>query len=678
MNGNNIRFDQNICTNLHRALKIEWLETNGLGGFASSTIIGLNTRRYHALLTAATKPPVGRIVMLSKLEETLVVGDERFDLSANQYPGAVHPQGYSHLREFRMDPFPVFIYQAGGVEIEKHVFMVHGENTTVIEYAARAIDGSEQSECMLEVRPLVAFRDYHGTTHRNDALHPEVKEAGAVASVAPYADLPPLFISHNGRLERTGDWYYNFEYAAERERGLDFQEDLFSPLVLKFAMNGRNAASIIASTGPHDPEEVSHMRAKEIARRKAIVDASPSPEPIVKSLVAAADQYIVQRGNFKTIVAGYHWFTDWGRDTMIALPGLTLVTGRFEVARQILSAFAESIDQGMLPNRFPDAGETPEFNTVDATLWFFEAVRAYLEYTGDAAFVREQLYPKLKGIMEWHLHGTRYRICVSSDGLLQCGEPGVQLTWMDAKIGDFVVTPRTGKPVEIQALWYNALRIMHELAMRFGDAPLALFFDELSVRARDHFNAEFWNEEGGYLYDTVDGELHDGTIRPNQILAVSLPHTMLPESRARQVVELVERELLTPMGLRSLSPHHPCYRRRYEGGVRERDTAYHQGTVWPWLMGPFLTAYLRVNGRSAEARRQARQWLEGFQEHLVAACVGHVSEIADAEEGHTARGCVAQAWSVAELLRAAVEDVYAVESNPRPVQSVAQAALVWE
>ena len=676
MNGNRIRFDHNICTSLHRALKLEWLETNGLGGFASSTIVGLNTRRYHGLLTAATKPPVGRVLMLSKLEETLMVGDQRFDLSANQYPGAVHPQGYVYLREFRLDPFPVFVYQVGGVEIEKRVFMVHGENATVVEYEARPMGQGPLPECALEVRPLIAFRDYHGTTHRNDSLNSGVKEAGAVASVAPYSDLPPLFFSHNGKLQKTGDWYFNFEYAVERERGLDCQEDLFSPLLLRFAMNERSPATVIASTGPHDPGAAAAMRQREIARRKAIVDASPSKEPLVQSLVAAADQYIVQRRNLKTIVAGYHWFTDWGRDTMIALPGLTLVTRRFDVAKQILNAFAESIDQGMLPNRFPDAGETPEFNTVDATLWFFEAIRAYLQYTGDVAFVRDQLYPKLKNIMEWHLHGTRYRICVSSNGLLQCGEPGVQLTWMDAKIGDFVVTPRAGQPVEIQALWYNALRIMYDFASRFGDTQLAVFFDELSARARDHFNSGFWNEDGGYLYDTVDGELHDGSIRPNQILAASLTHSMLPLSRARQIVELVQRELVTPLGLRSLSPRDPRYRRRYEGGIWERDTAYHQGTIWPWLMGPFLTAYMRVHGRSTEARKQARQWLEGFRDHLSAAGLGHISEIADAEEGHTPRGCVAQAWSVAELLRAAVEDVYVPEPSARNEKSDVQAVLV--
>ena len=388
-------------------------------------------------------------------------------------------------------------------------------------------------ECTLELRPLIAFRDYHSTTHSNDGLNPSVDSVGNVASITPYHDVPTVFISHNAaELAQSGNWYFNFEYEAERERGLDAREDLFNPFVLRFGMNGAQTATVIASTGPHDPESGAELREREIRRRELVVDASPSREPLIEALTAAADQYIVQRGELKTIVAGYHWFTDWGRDTMIALPGLTLATGRFDIAKQIRRVFAESIDQGTLPNRFPDAGETPEFNTVDATLWFFEAIRLYLAYTGDEAFVRENLYPKLKGIMDWHLHGTRYGIGVDADGLLRCGEPGVQLTWMDAKIGDFVVTPRTGKPVEIQALWYNALRIMQDFDRQFDDTALEVFFRELADCARAHFNAEFWNEEGGYLYDVVEGEPRDGSLRPKQILAVSLPHSMLAADRA--------------------------------------------------------------------------------------------------------------------------------------------------
>jgi len=393
-------------------------------------------------------------------------------------------------------------------------------------------------------------------------------------------------------------------------------------------------------------------------RRMRVVAASPVAEPFVQDLVAAADQFIVKRGDLKTIIAGYHWFGDWGRDTMIALPGLTLATGRAEIAKSILLAFAGAVDQGMLPNRFPDAGETPEYNSADATLWFFDAIRALLKYTGDCDFVREHLYGVLKEIIDWHVRGTRYGIRVDDDGLLSCGEAGVQLTWMDAKVSDWVVTPRQGKPVEIQALWFNALRVTQELARLFHDSSFEKDMRELADHARESFSKQFWNEETGCLFDVVNGVERDGSIRPNQIFAVSLAHSILTEDRAAQVVGVIERELLTSIGLRSLAPPDPQYRGRYEGSVVSRDSAYHQGTVWLWLMGPFITAYLKVNGRTESARKRAEQWLSGFRDHLDIAGLGQVSEVADGDAPHRPGGCIAQAWSVAELLRVAVEDVF--------------------
>ncbi len=645
-----MRFDQEVCADLDKAIKLEWLETNGLGGFSSSTIVGLNTRRYHGLLTAATKPPVGRMLLLAKMEETLVVDGRRYDLSANQYAGAVYPQGHRFLKEFRLDPFPTFLYEVEGVKIEKRVFMVHGENTTVIEYELRKPD----AECSIELRPLIAFRDYHGTTHWNEGINRSVRQESGMASVTPYQGVPTLFFGHNAReCEESGNWYYNFEYALEKERGLDAHEDLFNPFLLRFKLD--RSATVIASTQEHNAATAPALRQGEVQRRSRILAAAPLSDLLVQQLTAAADQFIVQRGELNSIIAGYHWFADWGRDTMIALPGLTLVTGRFDVARNILQAFAESADQGMLPNRFPDAGEAPEYNTVDATLWLFEAVRSYVHYTGDFEFVRQRLYAKLKEIIDWHVRGTRYGIKVANDGLLACGEPGVQLTWMDAKVGDWVVTPRSGKPVEIQALWYNAVRVLEDLAHRFGDS--ISFPAELT---RDSFNAQFWNAEAGCLYDVVDGDNRDSSIRPNQIFAVSLHHKMLSPEKARQVVEVVQRDLLTPLGLRTLSPHDEHYHPHYSGGVLERDSAYHQGTVWPWLMGPFLTAYVEVNGRTKQSQRQAKEWLEGFADHLRTAGLGQISEVADGDPPHTPGGCMAQAWSVAELLRAAVEDIYSL------------------
>lgn len=651
-----IRIEREVCGRLEEALKLEWLETNGLGGFASSTIAGANTRRYHGLLVAAAKPPVGRVVMLSKLEETLVVDGQRHNLSVNLYPGAVHPRGYEYLREFRLDPFPIAVYEAGGVTLEKRVFQVQGENTTVVEYEWTS---GEAQECRIELRPLIAFRDYHSTTHKNNAIHRDFDATEGLVRMAPYGDLPPMYLAHNASAaEAAGDWYRNFEYARERDRGLDFQEDLFQPLVLRYDLRAKRTAVCIASTQKRHATDAPDLRARETERRASIAAAAPSGESIVRELTAAADHFVARRGEGSTVIAGYHWFSDWGRDTMIALPGLTLVTGRHDFARGILKAFAASVDRGMLPNRFPDAGEAPEYNTVDATLWFFEAARAYVQYSGDIDFVREQLYPKLVEILDWHMRGTRYGIHVDSDALLACGEPGVQLTWMDAKIGDWVVTPRTGKPVEIQALWHNALCIMRDWSARFGQSERALFLGQLASRAKSSFLDRFWNAGRGGLFDVVEPDRNDESVRPNQIFAVSLHHPLIEGERARSVVELVRRELLTPMGLRTLSPLDSRYRGRYAGGVWERDSAYHQGTVWPWLMGPFLTAYLRVNEGSEESRKMAAGWLGEFSRQLRTGCLGQIGEVADGEAPHNEGGCVAQAWSVAELLRAAAEDVY--------------------
>jgi predicted glycogen debranching enzyme len=629
---------------------LEFLETNGLGGFASSTVVGMNTRRYHGLLVAALKPPVERFVLLSKIEETMVIDGVRFELTVNQYPGVIHPTGDQYLVDFRLDPFPVFRYRAGGVEIEKRLFLVHGENTVVVQYAQ--LSGAP---CQLDLRPLMAFRDYHSTTHRNGAWNASVDQLPGLASVQPYADLPRLHLAHNAQeVAATGDWYLNFEYQRERERGLDCHEDLFQPFVLRYALQTGATAAVIASTEPstvsilNAAEQAAQWTLAETDRRNALRAAAPLHTRLVEALTLAADQFLVQRGALKTVIAGYPWFSDWGRDTMIALPGLTLATGRYAVARDILRAFAQSVDQGMLPNRFPDAGELPEYNTVDATLWFFEAVRAYAEASSDDAFVQQELLPVLRDIVDWHERGTRYGIRMDpADGLLACGEPGVQLTWMDGKVGDWVVTPRAGKPVEIQALWYNALRIMEALT---GEPK----YGAMALRAQANFQRQFWNAEADCLYDVVDGATRDASVRPNQIFAVSLHYPILEGDRARQVVDVVERELLTPAGLRTLSPQDPQYKGRYEGGVWQRDSAYHQGTVWPWLAGPFFFAYLKTHPEPRAARLRAASWLEEFEVYLHNYCLGQFCEIADGDAPHMPRGCVAQAWSVAEMLRLAI------------------------
>ncbi len=664
-----IEIDQNICGDLEAAQTREWLETNGLGGFASSTIIGLNTRRYHGLLTAATKPPVGRMVLLSKFEEALIIDGKRYDLSANQYPGTVHPQGFQLQTGFRLDPFPIFTYEVEGIELEKSVFMVQGENTTVVEYQFRLPEPAANSPLLtahlsFEIRPLIAFRDYHSTTHENSALNSRVEIEVGRASVAPYADLPTLYFAHDsGEIETHGDWYRNFEYRVEQERGLDSHEDLFSPFAVTFAIDQTALAtksgtrvSIITSTDRRDAKQAKAYREAEVARRQTITQSAPHDNDLVRASTLAADQYIVARGEQKTIIAGYHWFADWGRDTMIALPGLTLATVRFEIAKSILLEFVKHVDQGMLPNRFPDAGETPEYNTVDATLWFFEAVRALVYGTKDFDFVRDNLYEVLRDIIDWHVRGTRYSIHVDTDGLLFSGEQGVQLTWMDAKVGDWVVTPRTGKAVEIQALWYNALRVMEDLAEKFGDKANEKQYKTMAAGARKSFNELFWNEQTGCLYDVVNGDERDASIRPNQVLAISLTNSLVSRARAKNILRVVERELLTPRGLRTLSPNDSRYVGRYEGDTRSRDGAYHQGTVWPWLMGSYITAYVKTFGQKA-GRKFATEWLNNFEDHLTEACLCQVSEIFDGDSPHTPRGCVAQAWSIAELLRASLERV---------------------
>src|SRR5579871_172071 len=650
-----IEFNKTICGDLEPALAREWLETNGIGGFACGTLAGANTRRYHGLLTSALKAPGGRMVLLAKLEETLVIDGRRVDLSTNEYAGAIHPEGYRYLTSFSKDPFPTFVFEVEGVRLEKSVLMVQGSNTVQVEY--RVVDCPANADLQLELRPLIAFRDYHSTMSENSGFDTGFEIEPGVVSVQPYLDLPRLYFAHTaGKIKKEGYWYKTFIYRMERERGLDFQEDLFNPFSLLFDISKWHNAVVIASTEVCDARDAGSVREREQKRRELVLAAAPCNDFFIDFLTAAADQFLVRRGGDWTIIAGYPWFTDWGRDTMISLPGLTLFTKREPVAKSILANFAHHVDMGMVPNRFLDSGEVGEFNTVDATLWFFEAARAYAEATQDYSFVLHELYPVLEEIINSHIKGTRYNIKMAENGLLSCGAPGVQLTWMDAKVGDWVVTPRSGKPVEVQALWYNALRIMEDFARRFGDEKQQKRYSTLSSLTLWTFNRVFWNEERNCLFDVVNCTA-DPSIRPNQIFAMSLHYTMLSLARARAVVETVERELLTPVGLRTLSPSDPNYQGRCRGDQATRDAAYHQGTVWPWLLGPYLSAYIRVHSGSTEVRLRARQLLQGLENHIVDACFGQISEIFDGDWPHEPCGCFAQAWSVGEILRVLCQDV---------------------
>jgi predicted glycogen debranching enzyme len=652
-----ISFGADVCRDWPRATSKEWLETNGLGGYASSTIVGANTRRYHGLLVAALSPPTHRTLLLSKLEETLALADTEYDLSCNQYPGAIYPEGYRYLREFRLDPFPTFLYEVDGsapVQLEKTVAMCHGLNAVVVRY--RLIRGAGTAS--LVVRPLINSRDHHHLMREGSDFDTSVTVSGARDRITarPYPTVPPLHIHLQGAyFEPWGYWYHNFEYAQEAVRGLDWREDQYSPGYFVCQLEAGETRFLVASADSPAMLDPGELLDRE-HRRRASLTARRSHFPIqVRELAAATDTFLVSRSthsgqaNPRGVIAGYHWFEEWGRDAMISLPGLALVTGRYDVAREVLLAYAEHRNEGLIPNRIPEVSAHPDYNTVDATLWLFWAVQKYLEYTADEKFVAEFL-PVLVDAVNCHARGTRYGIEVDSDGLLRAGAADTQLTWMDAKVGDWVVTPRHGKPVEVNALWYNALRFVEELgAEHLGPKP-----EEVAQR----FGLRFWCEERGHLNDVVDGDVPaDASLRPNQILAVSLPYPAIEGQRARAVVEAVERDLLTPYGLRTLSPHDARYRARYGGDQWERDGAYHQGTVWPWLLGPFITAYVRTADDKDAARATARGWLRAFDGHMQEAGLGHVSEIFDGDEPHEPRGCIAQAWSVAEILRAAVEDV---------------------
>ncbi len=628
---------------------LEWLETNGLGGYSSGTVSGAHTRRYHGVLVAATRPPVGRMVVLSKLEETLVVNDTRFELSANQYPGAVHPKGFLFLKEFHRDLFPEFIYDAGHVVLKKTVAAIHGENTVAIVYEVM----SAKQPFKMELLPLASCKDFHSEARANESIHQNYLFDEGVFRTLNYQGAPEILISVPGsEFVEDRHWYYNFEHAVEQYRGLDFKEDLYTHGRFEVALKAGDKLGVLVSTDEVAGRDAVSLLEKERVRRVAIADSFGKHEGL-RRLALAADQFIVQRGKLNTIIAGYPWFADWGRDTMISIPGLCLATGRHEDLKKILRAFAAHVSEGMLPNRFPDHGEHVEYNTIDATLWFFVAIYKYAKAQHDPDFIKEMI-PVLTNIIQWHYKGTRYHIHVDlADELLSGGQEGVQLTWMDAKVGSWVVTPRRGKPVEINALWYNALQILSELLTAHGDGEQARQWQGKAARVLENFNEKFWNDSRDCLFDYIDEHERNSDVRPNQIYALSLPFPLLNKARATKVLKVVTDQLFTPKGLRSLERSHPDYRHVYGGDVVSRDGAYHQGTVWSFLMGPYVDAVLWTKGE--KAKKECAKIMETFLLHLDERCVGSISEIFDAEPPHTPRGCFAQAWGVAEALRVIVE-----------------------
>ncbi len=655
-----LEFDRAALGDFEHASSLEWLETNGLGGWASATVSGAHTRRYHGLLVAATRPPAGRRLLLAKLEETLLPGTGAgapVELGSNRFPGAIHPLGFDCLAAFSRERFPVMEFAGEDFRLRKTVCAVGGENTTVVIYELLA--GSR--EMTLELRPLLAGRDIHslGKADANRVWTADAPRATPGVRFVSAAGEPDLWVEPPGaEYHAGGSWYFDFEYSEEKARGFDFREDLYMPGVFSLRLEPGRPVAVVISTAERPGCDGLELVAAERERRERLLllaDPAGADGVFARRLVLAADQFLVRRaaesGGGATIIAGYPWFADWGRDAMIALPGLCLETGRFVQAREILRAFAAHLSQGMLPNRFPEQGEAPEYNTVDATLWLFVAVERYLGATGDEEFVRGEMLAKLDDILAWHGRGTRFGIRVTADGLLAAGEPGVQLTWMDARVGLEVVTPRHGMAVEVEALWYNALRIAAALHRRFGAGGRAAMLGKLAGVVRQHFEERFWNPDSGALHDVVAGGQSDPSCRPNQIYALALPHPLLPRDKAIRVLATVEERLLTPRGLKSLAADEPGYCPRYAGGPDVRDRAYHQGTVWSFLLGAYIDALVRYRGSAG--RRQGRALLAGFAAHLREAGIGTVSEIFDAAAPHAPRGAIAQAWSVGELLRAA-------------------------
>lgn len=658
---------------LGRSLHREWFLANGLGGFAGSSLVGANTRRYHGLLVAALRPPADRVLVLAKVDEevTPLASPTRYHLGTNLYPGTVHPAGFRHLDEFRLDPFPTWVYNLDGRRLERTFHLVHGRQAAVLRY--RYLDGREPLR--LELFPLVNCRNYHHTVHANVGWEfPATVGKGWVALTA-YPGAPTLRLAawayrpgapEPAGYSSTGHWYYRFTYPVEAERGLDHEEDHFNPGVFTVTLAPGETAAFAAEVLTDLPEGAdpglvplrltSHREEEE--RLAQLEQVAGYHDPFLRTLVRAADAFLVHRASTgtATVIAGYPWFTDWGRDTFLSLPGLTLVTGRFATAREVLATFARHVQDGLVPNRFPDRGEEAEYHAADASLWFICAAERYLDYSHDLPFVLGELFPVLTGIAAAYREGTRFGIHQDQDGLVAAGEEGLALTWMDARVNGRAVTPRSGKPVELTALWFNALAALARFASLAGNTALASAYEARAARTRDAFLRRFWYVDGGYFLDVVDPD--DSALRPNQLLALSLPHPVVDDpALARQALSRIRQELLTPVGLRTLCRRHPAYHGTYAGNPVERDAAYHQGTVWPWLLGPYLTALLRWSADQAAARAEALSLLQGLAGHLSEGCLGTLPEIYDGDPPHQPRGCYAQAWSVAEPLRAAVEDL---------------------
>jgi predicted glycogen debranching enzyme len=650
-----LNFGQKVCSQLPSAEGMEWLVTNGIGGYASGTVANLLTRRYHGLLVAALKAPLGRTLLASKLDETIEYNGQIKRIFTNRWGNIlVEPHGYKHIENFQLEgAIPVWTFFIGDALLEKRIWMQAGKNTTYIFYRVPQASGP----LTLSARPLVNYRDFHNETHA-DGWQMRIKRVEHGACINAFDEAVPFYVlSDRATINQEHYWYRNFSLSMEQINDFVMMEDHLNMGEFRVTLTPGESVTFVISTEANPNLDGASALAERRAYEASILTLAPD---LPAQLVLAADQFIVKRAepgqpDGYSIIAGYPWLRDWARDTLISLPGLTLATGRYGVARSLLRTFAQYANQGLLPSCFPAPGELPEYKTADVTLWFFEAVRAYYEETGDKEFLGE-LFPILAEIVDWHVRGTSHHIHVDPvDGLLYAGEIGLPLTWMDSRWGDWVVTPRIGKPVEINALWYNALSSMAEFAHIL--AKQAGIYEKLSRRVQISFS-RFWNKELGYCFDVLDIPLGgaETALRPNQLLAVSLHHSPLSNTRQKEVVDACARQLLTPFGLRSLAQGEPGYIGRYGGNAQQQVGTFHQGTVWGWLIGPFVSAHFRVY-KNAQA---ARVFLEPLLNHLSVDGVGSVSELFDGDSPFTSHGCIAQAWSVAELLRVWKE------TNPKP------------
>jgi predicted glycogen debranching enzyme len=654
-----IKLGKDSFSTYEEGIKREWIVGNGLGGYASSTIIGAGTRTYHGLLVASLKNAPGRVLLLSSLDEEIYINEKTYRLANHKYTGAICPEGFNYLSDFTLDPFPLWVYKPGALTVHKKVFTVHkrdNESTTCVLYDIT----SGKEEVLLRIFPLVNSRDFHFTIRSGYlSFSQEAYPAGVKLESSNGFEFS---LSSNLQYYSDPVWYFNLEYDSEKERGLNFQEDNFNPGYFESKLRpGTSRFFIAASTGDVSNltlEEVDELYIKEVSRQDNLASKLKITDPFALKLLKATDTFVVKSpfSSENTIIAGYHWYSDWGRDAMISLPGLLLVPHRFMDAKSTLKHFARHCRKGLIPNTFLFFGENPVYNTVDASLWFIHALDCYYAYTKDLPFL-SNIWDTVENIIDNYNMGTHFGIGMDSDYLIR---QGPQLTWMDAKIGEWAVTPRAGKACEINALWYNALKTASNLGSLL-DKEISSY-ENLASGVASNFENVFWNSETNCLFDLVyldetENQVKDPAIRPNQIFVVSLPYTMLSPEKEKAIVDRVEKDLLIPYGLKTLSSDHPLYKGHYHGDAVSRDTAYHNGTAWPWLLGAYVKAYLKVHNYSKDSIENMRILLQGFNLHLETAGLGTISEVFDGDYPHIPGGCIAQAWSVAEIFRVYVEDI---------------------